>query len=207
MKNAIKIFSYKGVPIYLKYWFLILPLFLPPLLIFYLLVGVLVHELSHSLQAKKLGYKTDYIFIDALYAGALIDPKFTLNNKNAIKIILAGPLSNIILSVVAFILSTIITAIFGDINIVNHLLDFVIINLILGIGNLIPIYPLDGGRISKSILNMFYGRKKSRRINVIISIIMIISLIIFSIMLNYWLLLVFCILFLISSYFEWNKKQ
>jgi len=48
-----------------------------------------------------------------------------------------------------------------------------VINVGLGIGNMIPIYPLDGGKTMESILEMFLDKKESKRINMSLSIILL----------------------------------
>lgn len=207
MRNAIKIFTYKGVPVYLKYWFLILLLFIPYFKVFSLFIGVLVHELAHAIKAKNLGYKTDYIFIDVLYGGALVDSNYRFNNSDAIKIALAGPVSNLILAGVVFILSSTFYHFFGDIySVLHYSSSFMLINLLLGLGNLVPVYPLDGGRVTKAILNIFYNRKKSRKINAVISIVTTIIVIILSIIYNNWFLALFSLLFIFIGYSEWRKQ-
>ena len=55
-----------------------------------------------------------------------------------------------------------------------------VINVGLGIGNMIPIYPLDGGKTMKSILEIFLDNKKSRIINLSLSIILL-ALILYNI--------------------------
>jgi len=205
MKNAFQIFKYKQIPVYIKYWFLLLLIFIPPIKMISLFIGILVHELSHALKAKKLGYKTDYVFIDVLYGGALVDSNHRYNNLHAIKIALAGPLSNLMLAGIGFLATSFIYFQFGEIKMMEYTSIFTLINLLLGVGNLLPIYPLDGGRISKGILNLFYSRKKSRRINSIISIITSLVIITISIIYSLWLMLFFSSIFLIVAYTEWKK--
>ena len=89
MKNAWKLFSYGDTPIYLKYWFLALLIFIPIPWVCIFFVSILVHEISHARTAKKLGYKTDYIFIDIFHGGALIDGSYVDNNKHTLSIAFA----------------------------------------------------------------------------------------------------------------------
>ncbi|MFP3167048.1 MAG: site-2 protease family protein [Candidatus Nanopusillus sp.] len=55
-----------------------------------------------------------------------------------------------------------------------------VINVGLGIGNMIPIYPLDGGKTMKSILEIFLDKKESRIISLSLSIILL-ALILYNI--------------------------
>lgn len=206
MKNAIKIFTYNETPIYIKYWFFILLLVISPIKVASLFIGVLIHELAHAIEAKKLGYKTDYIFIDVFYGGALIDSKYQYNNLHAIKIAAAGPLSNIILSSITFSIMLFTKQYESLIFLNEYLSTFMTINFILGFSNLLPIYPLDGGRISKGLLNIFSdNRTKARKINSMISLFTTISLITVCSLYGYWILSLFCLTFLYTSYKEWVK--
>jgi Peptidase family M50. len=58
----------------------------------------------------------------------------------------------------------------------NYTYNFAITNLALGLTNLMPCYPLDGGRILVAMLSDKYGHKKgfyiAEKLNVIISIIL-----------------------------------
>lgn len=208
MKNAWKLFSYGDTPIYLKYWFLILLLFVPINLILILFVSILIHEISHARTAKKLGYKTDYIFIDILHGGALIDGSYTKNNKHAISISFAGPLSNLLLSLLGFLVATIfITYIPVGEEIMKFISSFISINILLFAINLIPIYPLDGGRITKSLSNMVFGEKKGRLINGILSMVISTSAFIYSVYELDYILMIFSVVFIISSYFEIKPKD
>jgi membrane-associated protease RseP (regulator of RpoE activity) len=55
-----------------------------------------------------------------------------------------------------------------------------VINIGLGIGNMIPIYPLDGGKTMKSILEIFLDKKESKIVTLSLSIILL-ALILYNI--------------------------
>lgn len=94
----------------------------------------------------------------------------------------AGPLTNFIIVFILIILNNL------GVIVDNIFLGETAIyaNILIGVFNLIPIYPLDGGRIIKEIINIRSGMKKSYcYINKISNITMIILMVISSILLLY----------------------
>ena len=111
--------------------------------------SVLIHELSHSLVAIRLGIKipsiTLFIFGGvSQMAGEAPDPKTEL------KVAIAGPASSFVLALIFLALRNFTAAFATPIffAVFNYLMY---INLALGIFNLIPGFPLDGGRVLRAI--------------------------------------------------------
>jgi len=105
-----------------------------------LLGSLLVHEISHSSAAQALGLRVKDIVITPLGGMANIEG-LAQHPINEAKVAAAGPLANLtIAGLCAFI----------DHDIANLVM---IINLGIGLGNLIPIFPLDGGRILRGIFS------------------------------------------------------
>lgn len=213
MQNAWKLFEYKGVPIYLKYWFLGLLFFFSISWTISIFIGVLVHELAHAVKAKKLGYKTDYIFIDLFHGGALVDNSYLENDRHSISIAAAGPLSNLILSLSSFLLLTLMVSWDPSMNMESlsvfpkFLVEFTSINFLLFVGNLIPIYPLDGGRITKALSRMTFGEKRGTLINGVLSMILSLALLVYSTMTLDVILIILSVILVISSYTQINQKE
>ena len=88
----------------------------------------------------------------------------TLCIKKAI-IALAGPITNLLIAVIVIIIGSF------NANIINTYLYQIIIysNFLIAIFNLIPIYPMDGGRIINETIKLFYGNKVAYKLTYIIS--------------------------------------
>lgn len=134
--------------------------------------SIIVHEFSHYLVAKKLGYFCERIVIypsGALLSGGTDEFGF----KDEILISLAGPLYNIIASVFCVFLWWIFPEIY------NYTADFLVVNLAIAFFNLLPIFPLDGGRVVLAMFSCRVNRKTACRITKNITIIF--ALILFAI--------------------------
>ena len=198
MKNTFKLFDFMGTPVYLKYWFFILlPLFMlqsdfnTALNYFLSIFGaVLIHELAHTAVAKKLKHPVDHVYLDVFNGAAAIDTTYS-SYKDTILIVFAGPLSNLILYFIGYYL---------DLSI------FSMVNLFLFVFNILPIYPMDGGRICKAICQWITKPSVGRKINGYISIVTSILLFVFSIMTHNLLMAVFSALFVFYSYKEIEQK-
>lgn len=129
-----------------------------------LMAFALIHELGHLAMGIVVGFKPEAISI--IPTGFTIkfkaqpdyyNKKIKKANMLAIKqilIALAGPVTNLIIIALAFIYYK-ITA---NIEIFHLPLDMIIYaNILIFVFNLIPIYPLDGGRIIREIIHIFGG--------------------------------------------------
>lgn len=122
-----------------------------------LFVSILLHELSHSLLSIRYGIQVNQIIL--FIFGGISDIKDeTKDFKKEFKIAIVGPLTSYALSGL-FWLFFILVSYISDIqyNIENYL-SFIegiflyssMVNLIIGSFNLIPAFPLDGGRILRA---------------------------------------------------------
>lgn len=108
-------------------------------------IFILLHELGHAIPGIILGLKIKKININVFGLSIEFENygKERLNNK--IIIDMAGPAINIITFIIAVILK-------------NE--EIAYINILLAIINLLPIYPLDGGRIVKNLLLKSHNYKQ-----------------------------------------------
>jgi Zn-dependent protease len=133
--------------------------FLTSLLVF---ASVLVHELTHSLVAIKQGEEVKSIMLFILGGVAQIseEPKEPLKEFS---MAVVGPLSSFFLAII-FLLVSLLTA--GVSEPVKACAFFLFrTNLVLGAFNLLPGFPMDGGRVFRSIVWKVTGDlKKATRI-------------------------------------------
>ena len=111
----------------------------------------LIHELAHMSAGILLKLKPKTLEIQPFGIGIIFE-SFENTEKNKIIIAIAGPTISIIMAIIFSFIEIKAKEI-----IVNS-------NIILAIFNLIPIYPLDGGRILKSIIKMNNQEQKAEEI-------------------------------------------
>jgi Zn-dependent protease len=122
-------------------------------------VSVLLHELGHVFAAKLFKIDTRKVVLYP-FGGIAFLKKDPSEGSGELLIAVAGPAVNMVLSVIGYA----IFKVFGD-------PTFLIINLAMAIFNLIPAYPMDGGRVLRSILSSFIDKRIATRICMGISII------------------------------------
>jgi len=117
----------------------------------YLLMFLILfcHEMSHLTAIHLEDIKISYIKIEPFGITIRLKERILKNPRKEITMAFAGPLINLILAYVA-----------TKINF-KELQYFIYANLSMGIFNLLPAYPLDGGRILKAYLSTKYGYIKS----------------------------------------------
>lgn len=141
-------------------FFLVLFYFTKQIKIYLLVLGfAFLHELAHLLVGLLLGFKPQVIKIMPFGFNLQLIPKVeeceikikkaTLVELKNIYVAIAGPFFNLVIA-------TIFSYIGLKTN--NEIVDLITYsNLLIFIFNLIPIYPLDGGRILNSVLKINKG--------------------------------------------------
>ena len=127
---------------------------------------VLLHELGHSLTARRYGLATSSITLTFIGGLAMLEGRPT--PKQEFWIALAGPLVNIVISAGLF-LYMLVSPIEYSLDLVsskNLVVSLFWANLVIGGFNLIPAFPLDGGRIIRAILSMAAGEDTGTRVSV-----------------------------------------
>ncbi len=171
-KNQIRLGSIAGIPLTFDYsWFLVLFLLTWLLSVSYFpseyknwdksyywisgaitsvlfFLSVILHEVGHSLMAKKFNYKVNKVkmFIFGGISEITEEPK---QAKEEFLIAAAGPAVTFLLALLFYVLEHLTKNVIIIYAIVHYLF---IVNLILGIFNILPGFPLDGGRILRAII-------------------------------------------------------
>ncbi len=135
--------------IYLLAYFNIIPLQLA-ILITLLFVTVLIHELSHSYVAQNYGVEIKRIVLLPI-GGVAQMSEMPKEPRQELFISLAGPLTNFAIAAL-FYLILLFTVAFLPLFATTFIRDFILVNVVLAVFNLIPAFPMDGGRILRAIL-------------------------------------------------------
>jgi Zn-dependent protease len=127
-----------------------------------LFASVLVHELAHSLVARRLGVEVTEI--DLLPLGGISKMARTPDDPGVeLRIALAGPLASVALAAACALGALLLGAeVWPPTLYAGHLLARLAwVNLVLGAFNLLPALPLDGGRVYEAALEQRIGRRRA----------------------------------------------
>ena len=209
-QGSIRLFQLFGINVYLHFtWFLVIYYFIyqgkgyssplwSVLICLSLFLIVLMHEFGHSLACRQVGGQADQIVLWPLGGVAYVAPPQRAGAM--LWSIAAGPLVNVVLFPVFSIIWWVgYSANWMEIfpNVYLYVMTLWYINAVLLTFNLLPIYPLDGGQILRSLLWFIFGRSRSLMIATIIGFIGIAAFIPVLIMVNqmwYYLLAGFALL-------------
>ena len=148
-------------------------------ILFMLFGSVVLHELGHALMGQVFGVRTREILLTPIGGIAMLE--HALNNSKAeIWIAIAGPIVNFILVAIAMPLMLVSDA--------SWIPYFIMVNIMLGTFNLVPAFPMDGGRILRALLAKKYGYQKATlialKISRIFGVLFIVVGIFYSVMLS-----------------------
>jgi Zn-dependent protease len=201
MKTSFKLFNFLGAPVEISVWFFLIFLFLNVKIILALFISILVHEMAHAFVAHRLGWGFYGIKLDLFFGTANVD--MSMPERDSIRVVAAGPISNLLLAGVTFLgYSLAVSSNLGINQQVGSFLNSLFtINMILFIFNLLPIFPMDGGRLVRDILiTRLRSRLKARRISATISLIASALLLLYAVSISAIFLIVFSVFFIWIAY-------
>lgn len=185
MKGAFQIAKIAGIPVKLHWSFVLMIVWVAiegrrngmnwesvgwfTVLMLGVFTCVILHEFGHAFSAKRYGVRTKDIILSPLGGVARLDglPEKPIDES---VVAFAGPLVNIFLAGVfggyGWLTSSIDFSNLGTSRLVfgnpeNFVTLFLLINIFLALFNLIPAFPMDGGRIFRSLLSPSMGRRRA----------------------------------------------
>lgn len=189
MFRSFRLFKLAGIPVYIHWTFFLLIAFVifqsisasesmiqlgfELLVLLSVFACVTMHEYGHALTAKRYGVSTQDIILSPIGGVARLN-HLPEKPKHELFVAIAGPLVNvaiillILLTVFVFYPADSFNPGFESISasnfFENYLFALQYINVMLVLFNLIPAFPMDGGRVLRSLLAMKLGRLKATRI-------------------------------------------
>jgi stage IV sporulation protein FB len=157
--EVLRIAKVAGIQLKINNWFILLSIiFVLSGLGIKLLIAfsaVLWHELAHVVVAFHVGLPVREIEILPFGGVATIDRLNEAGTKNEIMIAAAGPTASLVLAAVLYWGMSFL-------EFRHELLSFCLeINLMLTLFNLLPAFPLDGGKIFRSLSNLYYSYEQA----------------------------------------------
>jgi Zn-dependent protease/sulfur carrier protein ThiS len=173
--NRVKLFNLLGFPIYVDATWLILAVLitwslaqglfpnyfpdLPPLTYWLmgaagalgLFVSIILHELGHSVVARAYGISIRGITL-FLFGGVAEMEEEPRNARSEFFMAIAGPIMSLVLAVLFFGGQIVLVTLTGHTPVSGVIGYLALLNVILAVFNMVPAFPLDGGRVLRATL-------------------------------------------------------
>lgn len=161
-----------------------------------LFVCVTLHELGHALTAKRFNIVTRSITLLPIGGLAQME-KMPEKPAQELWVAIAGPLVNVVIAIVLYVYLSATESIPPLINMEHMQLEgsafwfnLLLANVVLAIFNLIPAFPMDGGRVLRALLAFKFDRAKATRIAAGIGQFLAILFVFFGFFSNIWLVFI-----------------
>ena len=190
MRGSIKLFEVFGISVNIHITFLLLPVLFffmsgwnGVILVIIVFACVTFHELMHSIVAKKFGIEVRNITLLPI-GGVASMSKMPESPKEEFLISVSGPLSNIFLAAVLFLIFYYAPWMSGKVLLdplagMSLIYTIAWVNIGLAVFNLLPAFPMDGGRILRAVLSLKMPYAKATKVAVDIGHI-------FAILFGFW---------------------
>ncbi|MFL5242042.1 MAG: site-2 protease family protein [Gemmataceae bacterium] len=203
MRTSWKLGTAFGIGIYVHISFLLLPLYVllengtegglavigfMMALLAALFGCVVLHELGHALMARRFGIGTRDITLYPIGGVARLDG-VGRSPSQELCIALAGPAVNVVIAALLCALIIPIVSITGIAHAGSHfgilglnpiedfLVQLMVMNVFMVLFNLLPVFPMDGGRVLRSLLSMKLGQLRATviatRIGSVLALVMV----------------------------------
>jgi Zn-dependent protease/CBS domain-containing protein len=135
-------------------------------LILLLFLCVLLHEYGHALTARRYGINTRHITLLPIGGVALLE-SMPRDPRQEILVALAGPAVNVVIAAGLYLLLAVAGGPGGLLNLQlgrsGVLQTLLAANVLLAVFNMLPAFPMDGGRVLRAVLSLRMGRLRATR--------------------------------------------
>lgn len=132
---------------------------------------IVIHEIGHVAAAKSFGWRVREVQLLPFGGVVVVDDQGNVSAWQEIAVAIAGPLQNVLMIGMAYLL------VWCGIWEQEWAIYFIKANLIIGLFNLLPLLPLDGGKIMQSLLSLLFSYHRTivycTRISLLFSFVMI----------------------------------
>lgn len=182
MSLNLKIARFHGIDVYIHWTFWLLPLWIIftwtgagmfPLWMYLLLIAglftcVVLHEFGHALMAQRFGIRTRNITLTPIGGIAQLE-RMSHKPMEEFLIAIAGPLVNV---GIAAVLGAVLLGSFAFFDNIMETIGWQflsvlwLMNVVMVVFNMIPAFPMDGGRVFRAVLASFLGLLQGTRVAV-----------------------------------------
>ncbi len=120
-----------------------------------LFVSILIHEFSHALVARRHGLPIGGITL-FIFGGVAEMEKEPPNARSELLMAIAGPIASLLLAGLFFLIAMGAKSASLPVTVTGVAMYLAVINFVLALFNMLPAFPLDGGRVFRAIL---WGRR------------------------------------------------
>ncbi len=129
---------------------------------------VTLHELGHALAAKRYNIKTKNITLLPIGGLAQLE-SIPEKPKEELVVALAGPMVNIVIAILLYPFVKLGPDVVEQLDLTrlshhNFLFSLMVVNVWLAVFNMIPAFPMDGGRVFRALLSFKFERALATRI-------------------------------------------
>lgn len=158
---------------------------------------ILIHEIGHFLIARILGFSTNKIYIYPYGGISKFNLEMNVDLKDEFLVLIMGP----IFQIIGFF-------IMGNLSFFSSYKEFIsAIHYSILFFNLLPIYPLDGGKLINILLSYKFSFKKSFKSVILLSYMIVIILFLYYLKTYFTLNSIFMLSFLVYKITVENRNE
>ncbi len=172
------------------------------LFILVLFTCVVLHEFGHALTARRFKIVTKDITLYPIGGISNLE-RIPSKPSQEFQVAIAGPIVNLVIAAVLWILLKSAGHVFTfentrDIRLTgaDFGMNLIYVNILLAVFNLIPAFPMDGGRVLRSLLSMKIDHSKATKVAAMIGQILAIAFVFLGFFYDFWLIFIGLFIFL-----------